>query len=432
MKHSFSLFVKKAASLVTMASMLSSMLNLGMMLPVKAQEYIEADPFTSYAGLPLLASTGTLASLKTFINNPVPSSEDCIATENNPNPQCSSPQTTNISYEFSTTDDFIIQPGLSAIIKIVLNNYNESSFLNEQWEPAWISAISSNLASDIAYQLPSNIELTSATSEESRVLELQLACNSQNMSPCVFDAGTPYTIDLKSNPILNPAKIGPHMHLLILTDENNFFGETKMAVNSYYKGLNVTASVDARLVFKVAGRPAGTTINNGALESNVSSSSDGCEYGTLVPYEPKVCMWNLSGETNAPNGLDVYVVQDGNMTYSGSGAQIEQFKKDFIRSQAFPWEEPLAPVAAHLGYTSDFNDFYTDDGQLFYGISNLIESNNPVTYGSLSWVTETSGAGKLDAIYANKIETNSLLEQAPAALGQSYGHTQYFIVVGKF
>ena len=449
--RSLNLLLKKAASLATMASMLSSMLNLGMVLPVKAQ-YIEAEEwiggnqyYRTYnanggdSGPASPQSSDTLASLTSFINSPAPSAGN--------------DESTNVSYAFTLGSNITFGAN-NAFIKIATNNSNNTvgNLSREQWDGEWVTTNNNQptLGQDIQLGGPisqnitvSKVEIKDFNSAQN-TLYIELACNTDaEGGDCGLAANVEYSIDLLNNPLIKPDLAGPHRQLFIVGnitetvgDEGPIYTESgagKMTINSYYKGLTVSASVDARLVFQIEAASAGTQI--GGLTSDVESESTGCNFGTLVPEAPIVCMWNLSAETNAKNGLEIYVVQDTNMTYSGSGATIKQFANNVIATpiDQTTWTSPVNPVAAHLGYTSNDTDvFGTINGvQTFAGIPSMNGEGVAATDGA-SLVADSDTAGELTAIYANKIETNSLLEQAPAALGQSYGHTQYFIVVGKF
>jgi len=451
-KRTLSSFAKKATSIITLSSLLGSALNIGLVLPVKAQDFTEAAPWEDVGGYLSVPEEGVtpLATLQSFINSPSPS-------------ECNTPgacdEYTNVSYVFKLTNAIQVDD-LGGYIKIALNTHGTEE-ARERWNDNWPE--SAEIGDDLVVSgLPAGINVTDVSIADGNLdqnlntLEIELSCvigQSQTCEDNIIDAGAEITVDLKNNPLIKPNIPGPVLELVMIGSMQpgynseqlyieKFIGESKMTVNSYTEGLIVTANVDARLTFEVQGLDPSELFEEEPDPNEVkyfTSEKDGCNFGTIVPQILNICIWRLFGSTNAPGGMQVYVVQDDNMRFPGSGAEIEQFNNGEFVDWAAPeeWTEPLGESAgganAHLGYTSDDEDIFANQGDLplIASISTISGSGEAATAAG-SMVADSDGAGDNEWLYGNILQSTVELEQAVAALGQSYGHTQYFIVVGNF
>lgn len=131
-------------------------------------------------------------------------------------------------------------------------------------------------------------------------------------------------------------------------------GETQIVV---IDTVLVTADVDTRFDFFLAGLPVGYTVN-GEVTTQQSSTTT-VPFGTLAPTVPQIVGQELRVVTNAIGGFTVTVETNQQLTSSNS-AVIDSFTDgtDIASAAATAWDVPGGDIAqiaewGHWGMTSD-------------------------------------------------------------------------------
>ncbi len=132
-------------------------------------------------------------------------------------------------------------------------------------------------------------------------------------------------------------------------------GETRVAI---LQNVTVTASVDTRFTFTVAGLANGSTINS--TTTSTTTSATALEFGTLAPGVPKFLGQELTVDTNARNGF-VVTVQENQPLTSATGATIDLFINGASTTVPVVWTPPSNTLDqpwtyGHMGVTSDDTD----------------------------------------------------------------------------
>jgi hypothetical protein len=304
-------------------------------------------------------------------------------------------------------------------------------------QQGWSATLAS---SDVSWSgnIPANTHVSSTvlsdTNSDGIMDKLTVKVNC--WSSCTFATSTFYSFDIINYPLINPEQPGGYtsgsytsISQAVTTKDKSVSlqqDEAKTAIVEIGQGITVTASVSPTMTFSVAGVAASTSFYADTSTQSTTGNADACDFGSLTPGSPKICLFTLNINTNATNGYSIYVVQDQNMTFNGNS--IKQFK-DGTRvddSAATYWTSPLAASLAHLGYSSnDTSVFAATSTALWAGIPNIATSGQaPITTGL---VADSSAPGSAAYTYALKIESASTLPQ-----GTNYTHHEYFMVVGNF
>jgi hypothetical protein len=298
---------------------------------------------------------------------------------------------------------------------------------------------STTVTGDITWNGPagSSVSAVYANVTHGQSIPDQLVIAVDCPASCTFATSTQYSFTIVNYPIINPQQpvgyvAGTYTSLTqamtaMDLSVSNQQDETKTAIVAIGKGITVTASVTPTLTFTVTGKPASTAFYTDSSDIDTTGNPDACDFGTLTPGTPKVCLFGLEINTNASNGYSIYVVQDQDMTFNGN--TIKQYKSGtrVDDSAADQWTAPTGASYGHLGYSSDDTSVFavTTTAAIWAGIPNIATSAQaPVITGL---VADSAAPGDDNYTYALKIESAATLPQ-----GTGYTHHEYFIVVGNF
>ncbi len=199
-------------------------------------------------------------------------------------------------------------------------------------------------------------------------------------------------------------------------------GETLVAIVDQ---VTVTASVDTRFDFTVAGVGAGQVVNSSPTTTVATTSSSALPFGTLDSDISATLAHDLTVVTNASEGFVVTVEQTGDLT-SSTGADINSFINGSYIDTPAVWTRPSAIIGTdqtygHWGLTSDDPDFSgTADRWVAASTTpRTIFSNGTVADGA------TTGEGITRVGYQIQI---SALQEA----GADYTTTLIYIATPKF
>lgn len=156
------------------------------------------------------------------------------------------------------------------------------------------------------------------------------------------------------NQIVNPTPAGGNQSYQIdIAGTMADSGHTRVVI---LNTVLVTAKVDTTFNFTVTGMATSSTVNGATLSG--TSGSTTLPYGTLAALTPEILGQQLAVTTNAANGFQVTVEQDGRFD-SSTGADIDNFKDDVIAAPA-AWESPSVGLSisdektwGHWGITSE-------------------------------------------------------------------------------
>ncbi len=177
-------------------------------------------------------------------------------------------------------------------------------------------------------------------------------------------AGTlKFTIGTSSAPshwIVNPTTTNSYVIRIGGTQPSG--ADTRIAI---VNSVNVTAAINTTFTFTVAGLPNGTTSQNNATTTGISTTTT-LPFGTLTPGTHAELGQQLYVTTNAANGFAVTVREDAPLQ-SSKGNVINQFPNGVPSSTPSAWSSPSntldAPATySHIGVTSDDTDLSTSDG----------------------------------------------------------------------
>lgn len=235
----------------------------------------------------------------------------------------------------------------------------------------------------------------------------------------------PKIISFTNNRITNPAAAGSYKIRVNATTDS---GDTVVAILDQ---VTMTASVDATLLFTVAGVTSGGTINGETISTTSSATAIG--FGLLASGTPVVAAQDLTVTTNAANGYVVTVHEDQNLT-AGNGAKIHLFNNGAQTATPIAWVAPSATLGSvntygHIGLTSDDTDLNSNE---FYSGSVIKWAGN---YSATSTRTILSNSGPADGTTQNigkarvgyKIQVTAL--QAAAS---DYGNHLIYVCTPTF
>ena len=135
-------------------------------------------------------------------------------------------------------------------------------------------------------------------------------------------------------------------------------GEMRIAIIDV---VTVSASVNTRFDFTVAGVASGSTVNSSPTTTVANSDVNALPFGVLSPNTSVTLAHDLSVVTNASNGFNVTVEQSGDLQ-SSTGANINGFIDGSYTNTPTAWTSPAATIGVdttygHWGLTSDDPDF---------------------------------------------------------------------------
>jgi hypothetical protein len=175
------------------------------------------------------------------------------------------------------------------------------------------------------------------------------------------------TVNIANSKITNPSGAGSYV--VRIYNGISDFADTRVAIIS---AVTVTAVVDTSLTFTINAVLPGVAING--TTTNATSTATTITFGTTTPGIPKIAAQDLRVTTNAKNGFQVTVIQNGNLV-SGSGADIDLFMANNGTGTPSAWQAPANTLTdentwGHYG-------LMTDDADLGSGVP---------TFGSNQWV----------------------------------------------
>ncbi len=150
--------------------------------------------------------------------------------------------------------------------------------------------------------------------------------------------------------VTNPA--GIQSYEFLVTTQAGDSGRTRVAIVNY---VEVTAEVQTSFVFTVAGLATSTTVNG--TSTTGSSTATTLPFGVLTAGTVYTLGQRLTVQTNARNGFNVTVEQDGNLQ-SSTGADIDGFSNGTYVNTPVAWSAPTNVLLdentwGHWGLTSN-------------------------------------------------------------------------------
>ncbi len=215
--------------------------------------------------------------------------------------------------------------------------------------------------------------------------------------------------------LINPTSTGSYVVSIGGTQPNS--ANTMVAI---VNGVNVTAAINTTFTFTVGGLPSGTTTQNNATTTGISTTTT-LPFGTLTPGTHAELAQQLTVTTNAANGFAVTVREDAPLQ-SSKGNVINQFPNGVPSSTPTVWSSPTnvldSPATySHIGVTSDDTDLSTSDGYTnqnygtttarYAGAFNATATPPLVVFahnGPADGITQNKGAAKV----SYRIEIGSL------------------------
>lgn len=158
------------------------------------------------------------------------------------------------------------------------------------------------------------------------------------------------------NQIVNPSATSSYSVTVGGTMQDS--GEMRIAIIDV---VTVSASVNTRFDFTVAGVASGSTVNSSPTTTVANSDVNALPFGVLSPNTSVTLAHDLSVVTNASNGFNVTVEQSGDLQ-SSTGANINGFIDGSYTNTPTAWTSPAATIGVdttygHWGLTSDDPDF---------------------------------------------------------------------------
>ena len=158
------------------------------------------------------------------------------------------------------------------------------------------------------------------------------------------------------NQIVNPSATSSYSVTVGGTMQDS--GEMRIAIIDV---VTVSASVNTRSDFTVAGVASGSTVNSSPTTTVANSDVNDLPFGVLSPYTSVTLAHDLSVVTNASNGFNVTVEQSGDLQ-SSTGSNINGFIDCSYTNTPTAWTSPAATIGVdttygHWGLTSDDPDF---------------------------------------------------------------------------
>ena len=202
-------------------------------------------------------------------------------------------------------------------------------------------------------------------------------------------------------------------------------GETRVAI---VDDVVVTASVDTRFNFNVAGVAGGQAVNG--TTTTGASTATAIPFGTLTANAPSTTAQDLTVTTNAANGFVVTVQYSGDLTSSNSDT-INAFRDGVSSTTPQAWAAPAATIGSvdtygHWGFTSTDADL-VGQGTNFGANQWVGPSTTPIAVFAHDDVADGSTAGVGSARVGYQIEISSLQEA-----GNDYNTTLTYIATPTF
>lgn len=245
-----------------------------------------------------------------------------------------------------------------------------------------------------------------------------------------LSASTQLVVNIINDKITNPAKSAAagtaDLYDISIETQNSSStvqdtGASRIAIQD---AQSVSATVNTTMSFTIAAVSSGSACTNG--NADVTSTATTVPFGTLAPNTAKAGCQTLTIATNAPNGYNLYITQNGNLI-AGSD-DIDQFKNGtrIDDSAATAWTSPAVSAQdesthGHLGYNSNDTDVFASS-TTYAGIPiGPASGASPVVTGLAckNTAATTSDTCKVDF----KVEISAL---QPA--GSYTAEFQYFLV----
>jgi hypothetical protein len=165
-------------------------------------------------------------------------------------------------------------------------------------------------------------------------------------------AGTVMKIFFTNARIVNPTTQTSYIIRVSDDQSGGNLGDTRVAIISQ---VTVTAAVDTSLTFTINAVLPGVSVNG--TTTTATSSATTITFGTTTPGIPVIAAQDLRVTTNAKNGFQVTVIQNGNLL-SSNGADIDMFLANNGTGTPSSWQAPQNDITneatwGHYGLMSD-------------------------------------------------------------------------------
>lgn len=246
-----------------------------------------------------------------------------------------------------------------------------------------------------------------------------------------INGGTALIFDILTNKITTPTKIATAgtadiWQLSVATRANGASvdldtGSSHVATNDATVG---SATFRSTIAFTLSAIASGTSVLG--VTTDTASTATTVPFGTLAPNAEYEVAQRLTIISNAPNGYNVYVLQNGNLT-SGQN-DIDSFK-DGTRiddSVAVAWTSPAVVTGSeetygHMGYSSTDSQVFGTINR-WAGVPTIGGTGvSPSTLGLVCDGTAPTTSAICDVVY--KAETSSQQEAG------TYANELYYVIV---
>ena len=246
-----------------------------------------------------------------------------------------------------------------------------------------------------------------------------------------IDATTALVFDILNNRITTPAKVAAAgtadiWPVSAATRANGASadldtGLTQLATNDATAG---SATINTTLSFVLSAISSGTSVFG--VTTDAASTATTVPFGTLAPNAEYEVAQRLTIATNAPNGYNVYVLQNGNLTDGTNDIDVFKDGTGILYGSAAVWTTPAVVTGneatyGHMGYGSS-------DTQVF-GTTNRWAAVPtiggagvaPVTTGLVCDGTAATTGTTCDVVY--KVEVSGQQEAG------TYANELYYVIV---
>lgn len=212
---------------------------------------------------------------------------------------------------------------------------------------------------DPAFALPIAGNVTCPDSATAAVVSSRITCTAGGGG---ISSGTKTVVVLGAT---NPAASGSYQIDIIANSNAVGAPETGTAMVAIIDNIDMTAAVEATLVFRIDAIAAGQTINTEATTTMAGTTAHSIPWGTLAPNTSYVQAHGLSVATNALSGFVVTLQQNQNML-SDTNADIDLFQDGAATSAPIAWVDPANTLDSentygHYGITSEDSDLNTNE-----------------------------------------------------------------------
>lgn len=244
-------------------------------------------------------------------------------------------------------------------------------------------------------------------------------------------AGSTLVFDILNNRITTPAKVAAagtadvwQMSFATRDNAASVDLDTGSSQVSTLDETTASATINTTLSFTLSAIAGSTSVFG--ITTDRASTAVTIPFGTLAPNSEYEVAHRLSIVTNAPNGYNVYLLQNGNLTSGSDDVDVFQDGSRIDDSANTAWTSPAVVTGneatyGHVGYGSTDADVFATNNQ-WAGIPSIGASGAaPVTTGLACNGAAATTGDTCDIVY--KIEVSALQEAG------TYTNELYYVIV---